>query len=68
MTTFYLSLTCGNCDEEVLYGPCATTMEHRGLPVIPFDLLAQSQVLCDYCGADNYTGEFEIHSEGGEQA
>lgn len=65
MTAFHLSAYCRNCDEEIIYGPCVTTIEHSGLPVIPFDMAAQSNFQCDHCGADNYTGEFEIECEGG---
>lgn len=62
---YYLVVDCGNCDEEIFYGPCGTTLEHRGLPVLPFDTAAQTNFVCDRCGADNYTGDFEIETEGG---
>lgn len=67
MTAFYLSIDCDKCDEEILYGPCLTTLEHRGKPVIPFDIAAQSNFDCPRCGADNYTGDFEVFCEGGEE-
>jgi hypothetical protein len=37
---FYLSAECENCDEEIYYGPCATTLSHNGLMVISYDFAA----------------------------
>lgn len=62
---FYLSVDCRQCDEEIIYGLCATTIEHNGMPVIPFDIAAQSDFRCDHCGAFNYTGDFEIECDYG---
>lgn len=60
---FYLSMYCRSCDEEITDGPCMTFTEHKGLPVIPFDLAAQESFTCDNCGARNFTGEFEVYRE-----
>jgi hypothetical protein len=57
---FYLSLTCNRCDEEILYGPCITTIEHEGLAVIPYNMAAQSSFHCSGCGATNYTSDFDL--------
>ena len=62
---FHLLAHCGNCDEEIIHGPCLTTIEHDGLPVIPYDMAAQERFECDHCGAVNYTGDFELLTEGG---
>lgn len=61
----YLLMECENCDEEIYYGVCVTTLEHNGLPAIPFDTAAQTNFECPKCGADNYTGDFEVFCEGG---
>jgi hypothetical protein len=63
MSLFYLSADCGNCDNEIFYGPCKTTIEHAGDPVIPYDFAAQNDFYCERCGASNYTGDFEIFTE-----
>jgi len=65
VAAYYLVAECQNCDEEIFYGPCGTTLEHDGLPVVPYDVATQTNFTCDRCGADNYTGDFEIFSEGG---
>ncbi len=62
---FYLVINCSNCDEGIYYGPCGTTLEHRGLPAIPFDMAAQTTFRCDRCEAENFTGDFEVDVEGG---
>jgi len=61
---FYLSVYCQECDEEILYGPCGTTIAHNDIPVIPFDMGAQTNFECDKCGANNYTGDFELFRDG----
>lgn len=67
MSTFYLSMDCENCEEEILYGPCGTTEEHRGLPVIPFDMASQSKFECERCNAKHFTGDFDdVHVDGGD--
>lgn len=69
MTVFYLSMDCqnGDCEEEILEGLCVTTIEHNGLPVIPYDIAAQTNFNCRKCGASNYTGDFDdIHVEVGD--
>lgn len=62
---YYLSIECRNCDNEIHYGVCVTTIEHNGLPVIAFDDGAQNSFKCDNCGATNYTGAFDVDVEGG---
>lgn len=57
MTSFYLSMCCDNCDEEIIDGPNITLESHRDLPVIPFDIAAQSRFVCPECGTVNYTGD-----------
>lgn len=56
-------MDCQNCDEEIHVGPVLTTLEHDGLPVIPFDLAAQETFTCDNCNAANYTGDFDVMVE-----
>ena len=67
MFKFYFSMDCGNCDEEILNGINGTTIEHNGLPVISFDMAAQSRFDCEHCGAENYTGDFDVLTEGGDE-
>lgn len=57
MLGFYLSMDCENCEEEMLMGPCATTIERDSLPVIPFDFASQEMFACDNCGARHYVGD-----------
>lgn len=64
---FYIVAECGNCDEEMFYGPCATLLEHRGLPVVAYDIASQTTFSCDHCGADNYTGDVDMYCEGGAE-
>lgn len=66
MHSFYLSMDCRNCGEEILYGVCATTIENSGLPVIPFDMASQTQFDCGNCDAENFTGDFYVSVEGGD--
>lgn len=60
---FYLVAQCPKCDEEIVYGQCVTFMEHQGLPLIPYDLAAQTVFECDHCGARAYSGDFELLTE-----
>lgn len=60
MFTFLFSLDCRECDEEFTWGPVATAVEADGLPVIPYDMAAQTAFECTHCGARNYTGDFEL--------
>lgn len=64
---YYLLMECRNCDEDIYYGLCVTTLEHQGRPVIPFDIAAQSSFSCGRCGAENYTGDFDVFCEGGNE-
>lgn len=66
MSTFYLLVQCGNCDEDIYSGPNLTLIEHNGLPAITWDLAACESFDCPNCGAQNYTGDFEIETEGGQ--
>lgn len=58
MLGFYLSMDCENCEEEILMGPCATTEERNGYPIIPFDFASQEKFVCPRCDARHYTGDF----------
>lgn len=60
---FYMSMDCGECGEEMLIGPCLTTIERNGMPVIPFDMAAQETFTCD-CGTTWITGDFDVIDEG----
>lgn len=60
---FYLTAQCANCDEDIVYGPCMTLIEHEGLPAIPFDMASQTSFECEACGQSSYTGDFELLSE-----
>jgi hypothetical protein len=64
---FYHLLECENCDEEIYEGVACTTLEHKGLPAIPFDMASQTNFHCGRCGADNYTGDFDVMCEGGDE-
>jgi hypothetical protein len=64
---FYLTATCGNCDEDIAYGPCLTLVEYDGLPAISYDMAAQQNFYCEHCRANNYTGDFEMFTEGGDE-
>lgn len=61
--TFYLSVNCTECDEEIMWGPVATTITHNGLPVIPYDMAAQTAFECDQCGSRSFTGDFDLLTE-----
>jgi hypothetical protein len=61
---YYLTLECENCDEEIVYGPCVTFIEHRGAAVIPVDSGAQARFDCEACGESTYTGDIEYFAEG----
>lgn len=67
MLGFYLSMDCENCEEEMLMGPCGTTEERNGHPVIPFDFASQERFDCNNCGARHYTGDLNdlVMVEGG---
>lgn len=67
MNTFYISIDCGHCEEEILAGPAGTTGEYNGMPVVPIGLASEERFDCDSCGAVNYTGDVDelIHTEGG---
>ena len=67
MEPFYLVMACRDCDEDIYYGLCFSTLEHNGHPVIPFDMAAQTSFNCNNCGADNYTGDFDVFVEGGDE-
>jgi hypothetical protein len=58
---FYMSILCDECNEDILMGPCLTTIERDGLPIIPFDFAAQETFTCD-CGAQYATGDFDYMS------
>lgn len=64
---FYLSFDCPQCDDEILYGPCLTTEEHQGAPVIPFDIAAQTTVRCPKCRTESYTGDVELYIDDDEE-
>lgn len=65
----YVAIDCANCGEEFLYGRCVTlTVHDDGTPVFPWDLAAQTSFRCAHCRAENYTGDFEVFSEGGDDA
>lgn len=64
---FYLVINCGDCGEDIFYGPCGTTLEHHGLPVVPYDMAAQNSFRCDHCGAVTNTGDFDTFVEGGDE-
>lgn len=59
---FYLSLSCQECDNEVRYGPTLTLDTHRGLPVVPVEVVEQTNFVCDRCDTQNWTGEVELIS------
>lgn len=63
MFTFLFSLDCRECDEEFTWGPVVTTIEEDGLPVIPFNMAAQTAFTCTHCKARNFTGDFELLTE-----
>jgi hypothetical protein len=63
MFTFYLSLDCAECDEEIVWGPVATSLTHNGLPVVPYDMAAQTGFTCDECGKRTFTGDLELFTE-----
>lgn len=60
---YYLIFTCAECDEDFYHGVYATLIEHNGLPAIPFDIAAQTSATCTECGAQNFTGDFELETE-----
>jgi hypothetical protein len=62
---FYLSVDCPECDEEVMWGPVATTIEYEGLPVLPFDMAGQTSFTCPDpdCGTTFYTGDFDLFTD-----
>lgn len=63
---FWLSMACENCDTDMYEGLTLTLDRHRGYPVIPFDIAAQTVFRCARCGASSYTGDFDdVHVEGG---
>lgn len=56
---FYLSMECGHCGEDILYGPVLCLTSHAGLPVVPFDIAAGETFTCDHCGTEHHTtGDF----------
>jgi phenylacetate-coenzyme A ligase PaaK-like adenylate-forming protein len=59
---FYITAECPECDEEIAYGPVLTTLEHNGLPAVPYDLAACTSFSCSNpdCGAESYTGDFDL--------
>lgn len=70
MHTYYISMECPNCDAEIFYGPCATLIEHKGLPVISADHASQERFDCTECDASVYVGGLDTYSpddEGGDQ-
>jgi hypothetical protein len=61
MTAFYLSAECAECGGDAFTdGLTVTTEEHKGRPVIPFDIAAQATFVCadQECGATTVTGDF----------
>lgn len=58
-TAFYLLVECDTCEEDIHYGVCVTTMTHRGLPVIPYDMASQTSFVCPNCDATAWTGDFQ---------
>jgi predicted RNA-binding Zn-ribbon protein involved in translation (DUF1610 family) len=48
MHLYYVVIECASCDEEI-YTKCATTIEHNGLPVIPYDIAEGQKFLCPRC-------------------
>jgi hypothetical protein len=65
--TFYFLLDCDNCEEEILHGRCITTLTAPdGNPVIPLSMTEQLEFECPKCGAESYTGDLDIYTEGGE--
>lgn len=61
---FYLTTRCESCDNDMHYGPVLSTLDdHRGLPVIDADLLAQTRVDCDRCGTRHYFGDLDVFVE-----
>ena len=61
----YISMECETCGADIFIGPVLVLTEHNGLPVIPFDLAAQETFQCD-CGTQQYTGDFDVMVEPGE--
>jgi len=63
--TYYVSMECHNCDEEIYYGLCVTFDTHRDQPVIAYDVAAQTVFDCPRCDARNYTGDLDVEVDGG---
>lgn len=63
---FYLVATCGNCQGDVYYGLCVSTLTYRGRPAVSLDMVEQMTLHCQACGATNYTGDLDIYTEGGD--
>lgn len=62
---FYLTMRCESCDNDMHYGPIMSLLDHhhRGLPVVDADLIEQTRVDCDRCGARHYVGDFDVFVE-----
>lgn len=63
MNKFYIFVECPNCDHEIRK-LMATTIDHDGIPVIPFDMAAQTDFDCSSCGSEWVTGDFELFKMG----
>lgn len=63
MLTYYVLVECPKCDVEIHYGPCASTLEHRGLPVVTGDVMAQTRLDCPECGATVWCDDIEFYCE-----
>lgn len=59
MFSYYLLIECRHCDEEIYYGLCATTLEHLGRPVVPFDTASQTTFDCPSCNARNHVNDID---------
>lgn len=60
---YYLEWDCPSCDETNYYGICRTSLEHNGLPTIPFDVGACESYVCGKCGEGSYTGDLELMTD-----
>jgi hypothetical protein len=62
MLTVYFTIECPKCEEDIFYR-VGTTEERNGDPVIPYDMLAQTQIDCDHCDESIYFGDIEYLTE-----